>query len=301
MRIAIANGLRLQHCLWLGVLLLPLGVHADTSKVAVVYDQKRGELSPGTQAPSLEQMMNAIRSASPTALTATLEYGERVECTECIPLLEAKLLDGESAKVREMAAWWLRQRPFGYGRAAVRMREVVAQDQDPVRRGRAAAALGEFLDVAGLPALEHAAMEDSDASVRLSAVRALGRLNAREGNAVLAAAFEDGDVGVRRAALDQVLLVNDFGDTDAVLARLKDADGDVRMRAAQLVGQMRMLVAKDDLVTVLDGDKSEAARQAAAWALGRIGGGGSELRAARDKETDSSVLDAIDVALRMSI
>ncbi|MFI5309466.1 MAG: HEAT repeat domain-containing protein [Polyangiales bacterium] len=300
MRATFGESPRLQHLLWLGVLLLPLGVHADTSKIVVVYDQKRGELSPGTQAPSLEEMMNSIRSASPTALTATLEYGERVECTECIPLLEGKLLDGENAKVREMAAWWLRQRPFGYGRAAVRMREVVAQDQDPVRRSRAAEALGEFLDVAGLPALEHAAMEDSSAAVRLSAVRALGRLNAREGQAVIAASFEDADPTVRSAALDQVLLVNGFGDSDAVLARLKDGDGEVRMKAAQLAGQMRLLAGRDDLVAVLAGDKSAEVRQAAAWALGRIGGAAADLRTARDKDSDPSVQDAIAVALQMS-
>ncbi len=280
--------------------MLPLGVHADSSKINVVYDQKRGELSPGTQAPTLEQMMNAIRAGSPTALTATLEYGQRVECLECIPLLEQKLLDSGTPKVREIAAWWLRQRPFGYGRVAVAMRRTVAQDPDAVRRSRAAEALGEFLDVGGLPALEQAAMEDSSAQVRLSAVRALGRLNAREGQAVLAAAFEDQDASVRRAALDQVLLVNQFADTDAIAARLQDADPQVRLRAAQLVGQMGVPASVGTLADMLQHDAAAPVRQAAAWSLGRLGGAASDLRAARSKETDPSVLDAIEVALRMS-
>jgi hypothetical protein len=300
MRTEIGKGSRLSWVLWIAAALLPLGVRADGSKTVVVYDQKRGELSPGTQAPTLEQMMNAIRSASPTALTATLEYGQRVECMECIPLLEAKLLGSSTPKVREMAAWWLRQRPFGYGRAALAMRSAVIDDADPVRRSRAAEALGEFLDVGGLPALERAAMEDGSAAVRLSAVRALGRMNAREGHAVIAAAFSDEDVQVRRAALDQVLLVNSFDDTDAVLARLQDADPQVRVRAAQIVGARRIAGATDALVGMLGADKSASGRQAAAWALGRLGGAQSALRDARAKERDPAVLDAVDVALRMS-
>jgi HEAT repeat protein len=199
-----------------------------------------------------------------------------------------------------MAAWWLRQRPFGYGRVAVAMRSVVTDDADPTRRSRAAEALGEFLDVRGLPALERAAMEDESAMVRVSAVRALGRLNAREGQAVLAAAFADADASVRSAALDQVLVVNGFSDTDALLARLQDSDAGVRLRAAQLVGQLRVDGAVDTLSGLLTADKSPSVRQTAAWALGHIGGGESVLRAARAKESDPGVQDALDIAVQMT-
>src|SRR3954453_21889949 len=82
---------------------------------AVVYDRTRGELSVGTGAPARERMVNAIKSASPTALYAMLEYGERVECFECIPLLEKKLLTSDNTQTREIAAWWLRRRSFGFG------------------------------------------------------------------------------------------------------------------------------------------------------------------------------------------
>ena len=131
-------------------------------------------------------------------------------------------------------------------------------------------------------------------------MRAIGRLNALEGHAVLAASFEDADPGVRAAALDQVLRVNAFSDSDALLARLHDENAQVRSRAAQLVGQMRLTGAGDTLSSMLRADKSQAARQAAAWALGRIGGGQQALRDARAKEADPGVLDALDVALRMS-
>jgi HEAT repeat protein len=287
--------------LWALALAAPLSVHADTPQTFVVYDRVRGELSPGTDAPKLESMMNSIRSASPTALTAVLEYGSRVECMECIPLLSAKLLDSADPKVREMSAWWLRQRPFGYGRVAVAMRKVAVEDQDAMRRGRAVEALGEFLDVGGLPALERAAMEDSSSDVRLAAVRALGRLNAPQGHAVLAAAFEDGDVDVRRAALDQVVKLNHWDNAEAVTARLDDDDVKVRVRAAQITGELRLPGADDALAQILARDKAPAARQAAAWALGRLGGSVAKdaLIDARTHEADPGVIDAIDIAIRM--
>lgn len=290
--------------LWLCAVSAPFGVHAGTGapEQAVVYDRERGELSVGTQAPTRERMMNAIRSASPTGLTAVLEYGERVECLECIPLLESKLLQANHPKVREMAAWWLRKRPFGYGRAAVKMRQTVIDDASAVRRSRAAEALGEFLDVRGLPALTQAAMTDGEPQVRLSAVRALGRLNARGGQEVLAAAMADDDVQVRRAALDQVLKLNHWKEGDAVIGRLSDDDAAVRLRAAQIAGELQLTGAASALAGVLENDDSAAVRQSAAWALGRIGGGEAQaaLRKADDAEREPRVADAIRIALAMS-
>ncbi|HMI91178.1 MAG TPA: HEAT repeat domain-containing protein, partial [Polyangiales bacterium] len=218
-----------------------------------------------------------------------------------IPLLQKKLLESDKPQVREIAAWWLRKRPFGYARAAVRMREVAMQDGDPVRRARAAEALGEFMDVKGLPALEHAAMLDDSADVRLSAVRALGRLNARSGHPTLVAAFEDEDARVRRAALDQVTKLVFFADRDAVAARLADDDVGVRLRAALLVGELRAAAGRDGLLDLLAHDKDANVRKAAAWALGRVGGPGAKtaLQDAKTGERDPGVLDAIAVGLQM--
>jgi len=295
------NDKRSHFAFWLAVLAIAPHVRADGAPQAVVYDRMRGELSPGTDAPTPERMVSAIRSASPTGLTALLEYGERVECMECIPLLQKKLLESDKPQVREIAAWWLRKRPFGYARAAVRMREVAMQDGDPVRRARAAEALGEFMDVKGLPALEHAAMLDDSADVRLSAVRALGRLNARSGHPTLVAAFEDEDARVRRAALDQVTKLVFFADRDAVAARLADDDVGVRLRAALLVGELRAAAGRDGLLDLLAHDKDANVRKAAAWALGRVGGPGAKtaLQDAKTGERDPGVLDAIAVGLQM--
>jgi len=286
---------------WLALPLIASSVRADELVHHVVYDRVRGELSVGTEAPTPERMVLGIRSASPTALTALLEYGERVECMACMPLLEDKLLSSGNAQVREMAAWWLRRRPFGYGRAAVSMRKVAVDDADPVRRSRAAEALGEFLDVGGLPSLEHAAMLDDDADVRLSAVRALGRLNAQGGHAAVAAAMQDEDARVRLAALDQVTRMVFFAEDDAIVGALEDEDAQVRLRAAQLVGEHKTTAGVSTLSGLLAHDPRAVVRQAAAWALGRIGGGeaGAALRTADADERDESVRDAIAVALRM--
>jgi hypothetical protein len=302
MNTRIGKSVRRSWALWLCALCAPFGVSADEAQRAVVYDRALGELSPGTHAPPAERMVNAIRSASPTALTAMLEYGERVECLECIPLLEAKLLDAGDARVREIAAWWLRRRPFGYARAAVRMRAVLTDDADPVRRSRAAEALGEFLDVAGLPALTQALAEDGVPEVRVATVRALGRLNARSGHAALSQAFADDDVRVRRAALDQVLKLNFWRDAEAVIARLDDEDSAVRQRAAQLTGELRLEAATPRLAEVLLADEAAAVRMAAAWALGRIGGSGAQaaLRDASETESDPGVEDALAVAVIMA-
>lgn len=277
----------------------PFTVSAGGSPEAVIYDRVRGELSPGTEAPSPEAMLAAIATASPRGLTAMLEYGERVECMACIPKLEAKLLASDSAEVREIAAWWLRRRPFGYARAAVKMRATLQDSADEVQRARAAEALGEFLDPGGVPALTRAVTDDAAPEVRLAAVRALGRLNARAGHAALVTAFEDDAPEIRRAALDQVLRLRFFQEHAAIIAKLDDEAPEVRIRAAQIIGQLQIQAGREGLTRVLSSDASATARQAAAWALGRLGSARSALIAAQESERDERVLDAVRIALRM--
>ena len=284
------------------VWLIATGASAeDAAKPYVVFDRDRGELSPGTSAPSRQELVNTIKSATPMRLYATLEYGERVECFECIPLLADKLLSSDDAEVREISAWWLRRRPFGFAPIVVRMRRVAASDPDPVKRARAAEALGEFLDPHAQPTLSAVATSDAEASVRASAVRALGRLNTTKGHAALIEACDDADPKVRKAALDQVLKVNFWSGTSALLGRLADDDAGVRRTAAQLVGTLKIGDALEPLLGLLITDDSADVRSAAAIALGRIGGpdAAAALVDARKLETDSSVQDAISVASKM--
>ncbi len=290
--------------LFLGAFAAAVGVPAGASaqlENGGVYDRARGEISPGTQAPTRDELVNAIRTAAPGRLIAMLEYGELVECHACVPLLEQNLLEHDDAEVRRLSAWWLRRRPFAIGAIMSRMRSTLETDADPERRARAALAIGEFLDPNGLAPLTEAAMNDSAEAVRVAAVRALGRLNHPGGNPILAAALRDSSPEVRRAAIDQVLKVNFFREHDALLSALGDTDAQVRMRAARLAGVFELSSAVPVLAGLLRGDEVREVRQAAAWALGQIGGADAQsaLRESMSAEPDSLVRDAIDIALRM--
>jgi len=272
-----------------------------------IFDPVHGEISPGTAAPSRAELMDVIRSGAPGQLMTSLEYGEMVACNECVPLLEHKLLNSDEPEVREFSAWWLRRQPFAVGAIMNRMRLTLAGDADPVRRARAAEALGELMDAHGLLPLRRAVEGDTDGGadtspvVRAAAVRALGRLNHPAGNAVIAHAIEDADPSVRRAALSVVLIVNFYRDYDALVSALADDDGDVRRRAAQLVGEFRVESAVPALEALLTADDVPGVREAAAWALGRVGGADAQraLTAAMGTEGESLVRDAIEVGLRM--
>lgn len=292
------------HTPWIVVLCLGLGSFATADSIegtVPVYDRERGELSIGTSAPTRAGMLAAIENPNmSTRLFATLEYGERVECHECVPGLQRMLLEDANPKNREIAAWWLRRRPFAIGAIMNRMRVTLETDSDPVRRARAAEAIGEFLDPNGFDTLETAASDD-DATVRAAAVKALGRLNHPSSGTVIATALADSNADVRSAALASVSKVTFFTESDAVVPTLGDAEADIRRRGALLVGQLEVESAVSDLSALLASDTDRDVRQAAAWSLGKIGGSDarSALASAVDTETDRLVLDAIEIARQM--
>ena len=297
------NKLPLAWVLVVGLVLPALGAStAFAQEPFDPFDRERGESSPGTQAPTRVEMMRVIESGSTNSIIAALEYGERVECHACVAPLQRNLLESGDAEVRRISAWWLRHRVFAIGAVMNSMRIVLESDADPIRRARAAMAIGEFLDPTGLAVLRDAAMTDTESVVRESAVRALGRLNHPQGNEVIGAALSDEDVSVRRAAIDVVLTVNFFRETNTILGALGDEDDLIRMRAARLAGEMRIDAAVPVLVALVQGDDNTLVRQAAAWGLGRINGEDARaaLRQAQVTETESQVLDAVEVALRMN-
>jgi HEAT repeat protein len=304
-RLATEQGHRMRSFCFAFVMVLAAEASAvqadDTLTPLVVYDRERGELSVGTGAPKREYMVNAIKSASPSRLYATLEYGERVECFECIPLLADKLLSSDVAQTREIAAWWLRRRTFGFAPIMKKMQEVARSDGSAQRRARAAEALGEFLDPHAAETLQVVATSDSEVSVRVAAVRALGRLNTLKASAGVVAAMTDSDANVRLAALEQVTQLSFFREAAPVLQAIADDDASVRRSAAQLAGELRLKAAVEPLLGVLMTDESVQVRQAAAIALGRIGGGDAQsgLGDANSLERDESVQQAIGIAMQM--
>ncbi len=262
---------------------------------------RKGEVSVGAQAPSATAMVAAIDHGSPDKLKATLEYGERVLCTACVPLLQSKLLTSSDARVRELSAWWLRRQPFAAPAILANLKTVVQSDPTADRRARAAEALGEFMDPHALEALVSAARNDSEATVRSAAVRALARLNDEGAGPTLAAALADPALDVRNAALDVAIVARGFRDRAALLPLLGDADPSVRAHAARLCGEFRLAAAEGTLSAMLAGDPAASARKSAAWALGRIGGaaGVAALAQRQGVETDPLVRSAIDIAQRM--
>jgi HEAT repeat protein len=268
-----------------------------------VYDRVRGEISVGTASPRREDLVSAITgNVAPSHLASLLEYGERVECHECVPLLQERMLDSNTDPVvRELAAWWLRRRPFGFGRVMFETRTVLAGDADPVRRSLAAAAIGEFMDWHGVAHLATALRTDADARVRVAAVHGLARINSPQGLPALIEALSDPDTSVIDAALRSVTRVTFFTDHAAVLPLLGHAEGSVRRRAATVIGTFQVGSAIAPLSAMLIGDTDPMVRQAAAWALGRLGTteARTALTGAERTETSRRVLDAIEVALRM--
>jgi HEAT repeat protein len=287
----------LKMLLVAAILIVPALAQADEFHVYT----RTGEISPNTQAPTLEAMVEAIDHGSVTRLKATLEYGERVLCEACVKPLYEKLLSSSDARVRELSAWWLRRQPFAAPLVLAKLRDIVKKDTNAERRARAAEALGEMVDPGSLPVLSDAALEDEDASVRAAGARALARLNSPGAAAVLGDVLSDKATLVKIAALDVLITVGGFRDYELLLPLLGDADAGVRSRAARLLGEHRVSAAEATLVAMLKGDESNAARRSAAWALGRIGGakGRDALLAAAKKEKNEQVLDAIEIAGRM--
>jgi HEAT repeat protein len=246
---------------------------------------------------SADQIKEAAQRGAPTAVWEVLEHAEVVECLDCISYVEPLLFD-KDARVREIAAWWMRRRTFGYAEVAVRVRDTLTKDADPARRSYAASALGEFMDPGGT-ALLVTAVSDSSPLVRAAAVAALQRLNDPAGGPVISKALADGDVTVRRVALEASIRTAGFADTPAVANLLSDVDGVVRAKAADALGVFRAKASTPGLLALAKTDKNEDVRIAAVNAIGEIGDGAS--RAALDdialKDMSSRVRDAARIGV----
>ena len=256
------------------------------------------------QITSPDRIKSAVAKAgSPSAVWQALEHGEKVECLDCIPAVEKLLYDGNS-KNREIAAWWLRRRIFGvFGKNEVYSRTVEALKTSPdvATRARAAEAIGEFLDGAGVPHVASSLVGDSEPLVRAAAARALDRLNNPGPNGELAIALADTDENVRLTALGAATHVHGFTDVASVARLAYDASPVVRRHAAGALGQMRARDSVAALIGLLSSEQESDAktRASAAHALGRIGDASArDALMAAMSDPDSFVRDAARIALR---
>ncbi len=210
----------------------------------------------------------ALRGA-PIAVWGVLEHGESLECLDCIAYVEP-LLWSKDATVREISAWWLRRRVFGYAEVALKVRKVIETDADPERRAAAADALGEFMDPGGTKFLVTAA-SDSSPIVREHVMKALRRMNDPDGLPAVSLGLADGEVNVRRAALETATKLGGFRDVPAVAKLLSDVDGVVRGRAADALGVFKAKGSVAGLMAIAVKDSDEDVRVDAVNALGEIG------------------------------
>lgn len=213
---------------------------------------------------------DAIRSGSSDAIIAEVERAEFLTCPGCVePLME--LLDSDRYELREVAAWWFARRPV----IAASLTTTALADlrgSDSIAARNAADMLGAFRRADVVPALAVAAGNRAlSAEARTAAVRALGLIGSREGQAALTGALSDPDASVRWAAVDAWPAIRGQVGAAPVVARLGDSDGAVRARAAAVVGRLHEVTGRAALETALAGDASPEVRRNAAWALGQLG------------------------------
>ena len=239
-----------------------------------------------------DRIKSVASSGAPTAIWETLEHGEKVECLDCISVVEPLIYDA-NAKTREIAAWWLRRRVFGVfgpGEAYERTINTLKGDGDARRRAFAAYALGEFLAAPGIDACATALATDADPGVRVAAASALGRLN------------DDGAgaLGVKIAAMSAASRINQFADAPSVTRGLGDADPQVRRRALELLDAMHARDAIATVATLAKSDPDADVRGAACHALGAFGDASSKdaLLAISTGDANGLVRDQAQIALR---
>jgi hypothetical protein len=242
-------------------------------------------------------------NTAPTEIWRALEHGEKVECFDCIGPVSQLLYDS-NAKTREISAWWLRRRIFGVfgeGQIYSQVLNTLTSGATEEARAYSAEALGEFLVSSGIPPVAHAAVSDSSAMVRESAVRALERLNNEGPAAELAVAISDSAENVRLAALHATVNINVFSRVDAIVTRLSDDSPDVRRRAADVLGSMRSADAVVALIALTSPSTEPDARvrTSAVAALGRIGDPSAhDAVAAAEADSDPLVQSTARFALR---
>src|SRR5690606_7774308 len=136
--------------------------------------------------------------------------------------------------------------------------------------------------------------------VRVSAVKALTRLNHEGPNGELGVALRDSKEAVRLAALHGALRVHVFSGVDRVVELIEDPSPLVRRKAARALGAMGANDAVMGLVllTSPDTEPDAGVRAAAVTALGRIADSTARpsVLAAQD-DPDRYVRDAARIAL----
>ena len=154
--------------------------------------------------------------------------------------------------------------------ATVALVTVLAGDEDPSVREKAALLLGEVNDRGAVAQLSKTLTNDRSDDVRRAAARSLGLIKDARARLPLVAALKSPDIWVRSTAARSLTQLGDSGATSAVLALLKSADREARPTAARALAGSRDPRAVDALLGAMKSDDPEL-REWSARSLGAIG------------------------------
>jgi len=213
----------------------------------------------------------AIASNETDAIVSELERAEFLACVSCIDTV-APLVDHQSPKVREAAAWWLARRGV---RDDVRdMALARLKGNDPTLALHGAELLGTFRHVEAVPALSAYLAAPLDAQSAAAAATALGNIGHPSGVPALQQALASPQPAVRAASAQALREIRYNGSTPAnavpLLALLSDPVEAVRTQAVYTLAWMGDRAATAPIAAVLGGDASPTVRKHAAWALGQL-------------------------------
>jgi hypothetical protein len=149
------------------------------------------------------------------------------------------------------------------------------KDKDSSVRVKAAESLGKIADARAVDSLIET-LNDENSDVRKQAAWALGEIDdPRAVDPLSYTSVKDADYYVREEA-KSVLQKNTVGgnkvdsrSVNPIIGALKDENQDVRIRAAEALGQIKKATAVDSLIEALNDENSDVRKQAA-WALGEI-------------------------------
>lgn len=231
---------------------------------------------------SASLISQAINSGSTDAIIAEVEKTEALMCTECVQLV-TNLTEDARYDVREVAGWWFAKRP-ALAEMLVQQFEGELANGNSIAVRNGADFLGATRTLTALPNLR-AAIDRGGLTpeARLAIVRAAGVLAHTDGNYVLTRGMADSDAAVRMTAVKAWRDVLKQTDARPVVALLGDPDSTVRQAAATVVGGMHQQSGRAALETLVVSDADAFVRRNAAWALGQLGQGAS--RAALTKAT----------------
>lgn len=250
-----------------------------------------------TQA-KLEDLFEQLKSTEPlkrrTAITELGNLNDR----RAIPRI-IKMLDDEDVFVRCTAIDVLGT-PFRAREAVPKLMELIEKDKIATVRQSAIVAVGYIGDKKAIPALIKA-LDDKDAGVKYTAANILGTLRATQAVKKLSECLKDKDVRMRRSVIYALKLILDKSSLPAVIASLEDPDPQVRSDAALICGLLKSTTTIETLIKLLKEDESKRVRICAAEGLAIMDNdAGYELAVKMLKDPESIIrIHAINVLSRI--